>query len=166
MALDVPYALVPAQDPAARDTGFRWNLAGEVTMVRRAEAPASPGVNTMLIDGALWSDELPPGTEGLFGKDDHFLLARIGENRSFEEMKAFLVRADPGFDLLRAGERILSLSTGPGGVTMNGGVYLMLRLTPEEWSRLPTGATYTLRPLNHRAGSRWRVDPALRIVRP
>jgi hypothetical protein len=166
MELDVPYALAPVQSAVASDLEFRWELAGAVTLVRPPEAPQPAGEKTLLLVNALWSDELPSGSRGGIGKDDHFLLARVGQGVSFDDVKAFTSGADPGFELLDGGQPVLSLSTGVGGLTMNGGVYVMMPLSPEDWSRLPAGTSYALRPLNHRSGFRWRVDPALKVVRP
>ena len=166
MEIDVPYALAPVQSEVANDLEFRWELAGSVTLVRPPGAPPIAGEKILTLVNALWSDELPAGSRGGIGKDDHFLLARVGEPKSFDEVKAFTSGADPGFELLDGGRPVLSLSTGVGGMTMKDGVYLMMPVSREDWSRLPAGTSYTLRPTNQRAGYRWRVDPALKVVRP
>jgi hypothetical protein len=172
MEIDVPYALAVVQ-PEGKDEDFRWELAGDVTLARRTEVPVDrerreppiPGEKSLLLDQAIWSGDLPPGNGLGFGKDQHVLLVHVGERKAFDEVKAFTAKADLAFALENEGGPVVSTNTGVGGATLNGEVFLIFDIGPDDWRSLTPGATFQLRPRNSRPGWRWHVGEGLRVVR-
>jgi hypothetical protein len=166
----VRYRVVPVQKD---DAEFRWNVAGDVFLVRDSKSSSTPKAASanpkdgITFDRALWSDDasLPKQVRESSDKDRPVLFLHVADHKTFAELKTFTQKADLRFALEAEGHNTISSEALVGGTPVGKDVYVALPLGQSDWHELVKGTEYTLRPRNNAAGFHWHVSPSLKIVR-
>lgn len=164
MNVGIPYELVPAN----AKPGFRWIVAGGVTITREFEAQPHAtfvpegGERVLTIDALRWSDDpaLPEFVRRI-AADPPRLLGRIEAWSEFAQIKEFTALGDTRFWLESEGRPALGLRVDEGGFTFSEDgretAWIVLPLGPADWDAFARGVTYRLRPGNSKPGWRWVV---------
>lgn len=157
-----PYSAVSIED--------RMGAHAKETIPTEAEAAAAPA--SLVIERLVWNDS-PSEPEGFrklvasaSASGGYTLLGRVAGRPEWDAFERFTESADSRFFLEADGHAPIGFAAHGGGVTYEGGTWVVFDLGTGDRAAIVPGVAYRLRPRNERESHRWIVAAGLTIARP